>query len=392
MEGRIEMKSAYISDRYLNMGETLLGHATDPKLLYPDLVDFSIGDPDIHTDEKIIKRAFQDALDGHVHYTESLGRHKLRKAIADYYEDRFNYKTSPDNIMVTTSANHAMFLAMETTLNDGDEVIIPTPHFTLYTHQIKLARGVPVFVETYEDEGFQLNIERLESKITKKTRGIVINTPNNPTGTCLSKENLEAIGQIAKKYDLIIYADDIYTIYSYAEEFVPIATLNDLANRTVTLGSFSKDYCMTGWRIGYIMADPEIIKVAGRINDNIIYSPPAVSQQAALHALDLRKEIQPGLVSQFKERVYYAYERLNALKNVKVMEPKGTFYLFPSIKETGLSSLEVKKRLLEEAHVLVVQGNAFGELGEGHLRLACTLSIDKMKEAFDRMEKMEIFK
>lgn len=382
----------YISNRYKKMGDSLLAQSSDPTLLYPDLVNFSIGDPDIHTDEIIVKKAFEDALNGHVHYTENIGRLKLRQAIADYYQERFNYKISPDNIMVTTSGLHAMFLAMEASLNDGDEVIIPTPHFSLYAKQVELARGIPVYVETYEEEGFQLSIERLEAKISDRTRAIVLNTPNNPTGACLSRKNLEDIAEVAKKHDLIIFADDIYTIYSYAEDFIPITTLKDMRERTISIGSFSKDYCMTGWRIGFLIANPDLIKVAASINDAIVYSPPAVSQQAALYALEYRQEIQPKLVDQFKERVYYAYERLKKLKNVSVMEPRGTFYLFPSIKATGLSSMEVTKILLEEAHVLVIPGNAFGETGEGHLRFACTIEIDKMKEGFDRMEKLEIFK
>lgn len=382
----------YISNRYKNIGDSLLAQSSDPTLLYPDLVNFSIGDPDIHTDEIIVKKAFEDAMNGHVHYTENIGRLKLRQAIAKYYEERFNYKVSTDNIMITTSGLHAMYLAMESTLNEGDEVIIPTPHFSLYTKQVKLARGIPVYVETYEDEDFQLSIERLEAKINDKTRAILLNTPNNPTGACLSRKNLEDIAEVAKKHDLIIFADDIYTIYSYAEEFVPITTLKDMAERTISIGSFSKDYCMTGWRIGYLIGSPDLIKVAGSINDGLVYSPPAISQQAALYALEHRHEIQPKLVEEFKERVYYAYERLKKLKNISIMEPRGTFYLFPSIKATGLSSAQVAKILLEEAHVLVIPGNAFGETGEGHLRFACTIGLDKMKEGFDRMEKLEIFK
>lgn len=386
------MKKQYISDKYKNLENSLLTQTIDPLLLYPDLVNFSLGDPDINTDSRIIQRAFEDALNGHTRYTESTGRLKLREDIATYFKERFDFTTSPENIMVTTSACHAMFLALEATLNSGDEVIIPTPHFSLYTDQVKLADGVPVYVETLEEEEFQLNIERLKSKITEKTRGIILNTPNNPTGATLSKKNLEEIAELAEEYDLIIYADDIYTIYTFEEEFFPIVSIEGMKDRTITLGSFSKDYSMTGWRIGYILATPDIIKVAGSINDNVVYSAPSISQQAAIHALDLRKEIQPYLYEEFKKRVFYAYERLKKLKNVSIMSPKGTFYLFPSIKATGLSSTQVADILMEEAHVMVIPGVAFGPGGEGFIRLACTMSIEKMKEGFDRMEKLEIFK
>lgn len=385
------MVSSYIAKRYWNSKATPMGQTSDPLLLHPDLVNFSLGDPDLNTDDRIIKKAFEDALNGHTHYTESIGRLKLREGLCKYYQDRFDFKVVPEEIMITTSACHAMYLALEATLDDGDEVIIPTPHFTLYTHQVELARGVPILVETYEEENFQLNIERLEAKITNRTKGIILNTPNNPTGSCITRKNLEQIAEIARKYDLLIYADDIYTIYSYDEPFVPMAILQDMKKRTITLGSFSKDYCMTGWRIGYIMADSKLINIVGNINDNVIYSAPSISQQAAIHALELRESIQTDLVEEFKRRTFYAYERLNRLKNVSILPPKGTFYLFPNIKGTGLSSTEVTKRLLEEAHVLVIPGHAFGEIGEGYLRLACTISIEKMKEAFDRIEKMDIF-
>lgn len=385
------MKRQYISDKYLNLGESLLTQDTDPNLIYPDLINFSLGDPDINTDKRIIEGAFEDALNGYTRYTESLGRLKLREAIADYYRDRFDFKTSADNIMVTTSACHAMFLALEATLNKGDEVIIPTPHFALYTDQVKLAEGIPVYVETLAEEEFQLNIDRLKSRITDKTRGIILNTPNNPTGASLSRENLEDIARVAEEFDLIIYADDIYTIYTYDQDFLPMVSLEGMKDRTITIGSFSKDYSMTGWRIGYILASEAIIKVAGSINDNVVYSAPTISQQAAIHALALRNEIQPYLYEEFRKRVFYAYERLKNLKNISIMPPKGTFYLFPSIRETGLNSREVAKILLEEAHIMVIPGVAFGPGGEGFIRLACTMSIEKMKEGFDRMEKLEIF-
>lgn len=386
------MKSPYIAKRYWNSKSSSLGQSSDPSLLYSDLINFSLGDPDLNTDERIIKKAFEDALNGHTHYTESAGRLELRKGIADYFKERFDYSITPEEVMITTSACHAMILALEATLDDGDEIIIPTPHFSLYTEQVELARGVPVLVETFEEENFQLDIGRLEAKITNRTKGIILNTPNNPTGACLSRRNLEEIAMVAKKYDLLIFSDDIYTIYSYDEPFVPMTTLEDMKKRTITVGSFSKDYCMTGWRIGYVLAESNLIEIIRTINDNIIYSAPSISQQAAIHALELRKDIQPALVDEFKKRTFYAYERLKKLKNVSILPPKGTFYLFPNIKATGLSSNEVTKKILEEAHVLVIPGHVFGDTGEGYIRLACTLSVDKMKEAFDRIEKMEIFK
>lgn len=386
------MENTYISKKYINDNKAAFAQEANLSYLYSDLINFSIGDPDLKTDDRVIKLAFEDALNGHTHYTTPVGTLELRQAIVKYYKERFNFYVSTDEIMITTSANHAMFLAIEATLDEGDEVIIPTPHFSVYDDQIKLAKGRTVFLETYEEEDFQINIERLESKITDKTKGIIINTPNNPTGTCLSKKNLEDIAKIAKKYNLIIYADDIYTIYSFQEPFVPMASLEGMKERTITLGSFSKDYCMTGWRIGYMIGSSSLIEVVDKINSAIVYSAPSISQQAAIHALNFRESIQEDLVKEFRSRIFYTYERLKALKNVSIMSPRGTFYLFPNIKKTGLSSEQVTKKILEEAHVLVISGTTFGQAGEGFIRLACTLSIDKIKEAFDRIEKMDIFR
>lgn len=382
------MSKSYISKRYANASTNKMVQKSNPRDLYTDLIDFSLGDPDLNTNKEIINRAFEDALNGYTHYTEAGGRYELRQELSKYYKERFDFDYSPDEIMITTSACHAIFLALEATLDDGDEIIIPTPHFTLYTEQVTAARGVPVYVETFEEDEFQIDIERLESKITDRTKGIILNTPNNPTGACIGYKNLKEIAEIAIKHDLLIYSDDIYTIYSFKEEFIPMATLENMKSRTITLGSFSKDFCMTGWRIGYIAASADIIDTAVNINSGIIYSAPTISQQGALHALRMRHEVQPELIDEFKKRVFYAAERINSMKNISVLQPGGTFYLFPNIKKTGLTSEEVTKKLLEEVHILVIPGNAFGEMGEGYIRIACTMSVEKMKEAFDRMEKV----
>lgn len=386
------MKNKYISKRYWNSISTPMGDSGDMVRKFPNLINFSLGDPDVTTNEKIIKKAFDDALAGHTHYTDFYGDNELRQALIDLYREDYNHKVSLDEIMITTSACHAMWLTLETILDDGDEVIIPSPFFTPYPQQVKLARGIPIFLETFESENFQINIDRLESLITNRTKAIIINTPNNPTGSCLTLETLENIGKIAEKYDLIIIADDIYTIFSYEENFIPIASINNLKDRVITLGSFSKDYAMTGWRVGYILAQPDIIETAKNVNENNVFTAPSISQRAALHAIKMRKEIQGPMVEKFRARTFKAYERLKALNNIEIQPPKGTFYLFPNIKATGLSSTEVADRILKEAKVLVLPGNAFGECGEGYIRIAVTVGEDKIDQAFDRIAKMDIFK
>ncbi len=358
---------------------------------YKDLINFSLGDPDVTTDERIIEAAFRDAKDGHTHYTDFLGDQELRREICKYYKDVYGYEVDLEECMITTSGCHGMWLVLEAILDDGDEVIIHEPYFTPYPQQIKLARGKPVVLATYEEEGFQVNTDRLISLITNRTKAIIINTPNNPTGTCFSKETLEAIAKVAIKHDLIVIADDIYTAFSYDHPFIPTTTLEGMKERTITIGSFSKDYCMTGWRIGYVLGPSFVTKAMKDVNENNVFTAPSISQRAALHALRMKDIVQPPMIEEYKERIFYAYERIKRIRNMSILPPRGSLYLFINIKDTGLSSKQVTEKLLSEAHILVLPGNAFGECGEGYIRIAVTVGLEQLKEAFDRIEKMEIF-
>lgn len=392
MKGGTYMKHRFLSKRYWNNNSTAMGDSSGLLKKFDDVINFSLGDPDVTTDRKIITAAFDDAIKGHTHYTDFYGDQELREEICRFYETEYNYEVAIDSCMITTSGCHAMWLALEAILDDGDEVIIHEPCFTPYQQQIKLARGIPVPLKTYENEGFQINSSRLKKLITNRTKAMIINTPNNPTGTCFNRKTLEEIVKIAKAYDLIIIADDIYTLFSYSEPFIPITTIEDVKERTITIGSFSKDYAMTGWRIGYMVAPEFIIKTVKDINENNVFTAPSISQRAALHALRNRQDIQKPILDEYKKRIMYAYERINKIENMSVMYPQGSIYIFVNIKKTGLSSEEVAEAILEEAHVLVLPGNAFGECGEGYIRIAMTLGIDKQEEAFNRIENMRIFK
>lgn len=385
------MKHPFLSKRYWNSISTSMGESSTLLSKYDDLINLSLGDTDITTDERIINAAFEDAKKGHTHYTDFFGDPELREAIIKFYKEEHDYDVAIDECIITTSGCHAMWLALESILDDGDEVIIHEPYFTPYTQQIKLARGVPVFLETYEEEEFQLNTQRLEKLITNRTKAIIINTPNNPTGTCLSRKTLESIADTAIRNDLIIIADDIYTSFSYAEPFVPITTLEGMKVRTITICSFSKNHAMTGWRIGYILAPSFIISAIKDINENNVFTAPSISQRAALHALRLRDKVSPPIVNEIKKRMYYAYERICRIPNMSCLEPRGSMYLFVNIKRTGLTSAEICNKLLEEAQILALPGDAFGSTGEGYIRLAMSVDLSKLKEAFDRIEKMKIF-
>ena len=383
----------YISSRYQEKPRSPLQAMGELRSSFDDIIDFSIGDPDMNTPEEIIRAAFKDAMDGHTKYTHTAGYPELRQEIGRFYKEEYGIDVPMEEIFVSTSACIAMYLAMEATLNDGDEVLIKAPYFAPYADQVKLARGVPVEVPSYEEDGFQIDEAALRAAVTPKTRAIIINSPCNPTGGVLSRESLEAIVRVAEESDLLIISDEIYTIYTYGMPFTSILEIPGARKRSIVLNSFSKNYIMTGWRLGNIIAQPEIISVIQQIHENLAYTAPSISQRAALYALRHRKEFQPAIFEEYKKRMYFAAERINAVHNMHVIyPPQGTFYLFPSIKDTGLDSLTVAMEILKQAHVCTVPGIAFGRCGEGHLRLAINVDIDTISEAFDRIEKMDMFR
>lgn len=386
------MEQKFLADKYKNKEKSAIGQLGAMSAGIEDLINLSLGDPDVTTSLSVIENAFEDAKAGYTHYTDCRGYRELRDEIAKYYKEDFNMQVADEEIMVTASACMGMYLVLEAILNDGDEVIVPAPYFTIYKAQVELAGGVLVEMETFEEDRYQIDSEQLEAHITPKTKAIILNSPNNPTGSCLTLETMKKIAEVAKKHDIVVIADEIYTIYSFAEPFVPFASLPEMKERTITLNSFSKNFVMTGWRIAAVIAPPYIIDAMKDINEGLIYSAPSVSQRAALHALRRRNEIQPALAEKFKERVFYAAQRINKIPNMHVIyPPMGSFYLFVNIKATGLSSTEAAKKICEEAHVLMIPGNGFGDCGEGYLRVACTVDISVLKEAFDRIEQMEIF-
>lgn len=386
------MKHRFIAKRYWKDQSTAMGQSDEQAKSFDDVINLSLGDPDMTTPTPIIEAAFRDAKAGHTKYTDFRGDPELRAEICRYYEKNFGMPVEDEQVFVTASACLGMYLALEAILDDGDEVILQAPYFTPYPQQVELARGIPVELATYEEEDFQISTARLEGLITERTKAIVINSPNNPTGNCLTTETMQEIARIAEAYDLIVISDEIYTAYSYQHPFVPFASLAGMAKRTITLNSFSKDFVMTGWRVGCIVAPPAIIRVVQQINENVVFTAPSVSQRAALYALQHREEVQPALIEVFRDRMFFAADCINRIPKMHVLTPpKGSFYLFLNIRETGLTSEAAAARILQEAHVLTLPGNAFGACGEGYLRIACTVDKDTLKEAFARISRMELF-
>ena len=381
------MKRNYLARRFQNAGS---GLSLDTEALsrYNDVIDLSIGDTDFVTDGAIIDAAFRDARLGHTHYGDPHGDPELISAIARAWEEDFGQKLHEDHILITASSCLGMALVMLALLDPGDEVIVFSPYFPMYRSQIGLAGGVCVDVPTYEAEGYAISEARLRAAITPKTKAIIFNNPTNPTGMAYGRETLELLAKIAQEYDLLIAADEIYTTYLYEGDYVPLRTLPGMEARTVTLNSFSKNYMMTGWRVGAILAEPELLAAMHAINGSLVYSAPSISQRAAIEALKLRGSIREKYISAYRERIFYSADRLEKIPYLTLVRPKGTFYLFPGIEKTGLGVADFCNALLDRAHVLVSPGTPFGVTGAGHFRIACTVGVDQLKEAYDRMEQL----
>ena len=382
------MEYKFLSSKYRNSAinaET----SGDVPVEYDDLINLSIGDPDINTPQLIIDRALRDACAGHTKYTASRGYPELRAAICDFYKNRYGMDVKDEEVFVSTAGSVAMYITMQAILDEGDEVIIIEPYFFPYPDRVKMAGGVPVFVKTSMENNFQIDFDNLEAAVTDRTKAIIINTPNNPTGIRYTRDTLSQLSEFAHRHDLVVVADDIYTSFTFTEEkFVPICSFPGMKERTITINSFSKNFIMTGFRVGNIVAPDYIIRVIQNIHENVVYTAPSISQRAALHGLHHFDEFEDDVVNVFRERVEYAHRRLSAIPWVDVLPVSGSFYIFPSIKKTGLTSSQFTKKLMDECHVRVIPGRAFGESGEYHIRISCTLGTDKLKEAFDRMEKM----
>ena len=243
------MKHQFIAKRYWVDQSTAMGQSDVLARSFDDCINLSLGDPDLTTHNLIINKSYDDAKAGHTKYTDFRGDPELRHEICKYYKEEYGMSIGDEEVFVTASACLGMYLSLEAILDDGDEVIIQAPYFTPYSQQVKLARGIPVELPTYEEEDFQIKVERLEALINNRTKALIINSPSNPTGSCLSPETMIKISEIAIKYNLIVIADDIYTAFSFEHPFVPVALFSGMRERTITINSFSKNFTMTGWRV-----------------------------------------------------------------------------------------------------------------------------------------------
>ncbi|MTD37502.1 pyridoxal phosphate-dependent aminotransferase [Erwinia sp. CPCC 100877] len=374
-----------IAAQYQQPAENILMEIATLAKQVPDLLDLSIGDPDLITDERIINAAFTDVKNGHTKYTASGGSQEFLDTVIRFYQKQYGLTFAADQVRATVGALHGMYLTLQVLLNPGDEVIIHEPYFSPYKDQVLFAGGKPVFIPTYEEDGFQINIDILKAAITDKTKAIIINSPNNPTGAVFSSETFKAIAELAIEHEFYILSDEVYEAFCFYDDFVPMATF--APENTITFSSFSKAFAMTGWRIGYMIAPAYINEAAKLINESITYSAPSPSQQAGIYALNHADVLVPEVVAVFKKRLEYVEQRVAAIPFLSLHPVKGSIYAFINISKTGLTSVPFVEKVLKETNVLMIPGKAFGETtGDNYVRLAATQNLDVLKEAFDRIE------
>jgi aminotransferase len=351
-----------------------------------DVINLGIGEPDFDTPEHI-KEAAKRALDENfTHYTPNVGIPELREAIAEKLRKDNGINVNPESeVIVTNGATQALTLSIIAILNDGDEVLIPSPTFVSYGAAVIFAGGVPVEVETKEEEGFRVNVEELEKHVSKKTKALIISTPNNPTGSILTRKNLEELADFAVNHNLIVISDEVYEKIVYDELHHSIAALNGMKDRTITVNAFSKTYAMTGWRLGYLAAPEQIVGEIVKLQMYTAVCATSFAQKAAVEALKGPQDFVEQMRREYARRRELVYDRLNKMPRLSALRPKGAFYIFPNIKATGMTSKEFSSYLIREARVATVPGSAFGRYGEGYIRVSYATSYEKLEEAMDRI-------
>ncbi len=351
-----------------------------------DVISLSVGEPDFYTPWHIREEGIYTLEKGRTRYTPNRGFIKLREQISAFLSRKYQLDYNPENeVLVTVGGSEAIDLAVRTLINPGEEVLIPEPSFVCYVPITQMSGGVPVIITTKAENKFKLTAKDLEEHITDKTKMLILPFPNNPTGGVMRKSDLEEIAEVIIKHDLIVLSDEIYSELTYGKEkHVSIASIEGMRERTIVINGFSKSYSMTGWRLGYAVGPKEIITPMTKLHQFGIMSAPTMSQYAAIEALENGDEDIVTMREQYDMRRRLIVDGLNKL-GLTCFEPEGAFYVFPSIKSTGLSSQEFCERLIYSKRVAVVPGDAFGECGEGYVRISYCYSTQHIIEALERM-------
>jgi len=349
------------------------------------VISLGVGEPDFVTPSHISEAAFQAIRAGHTHYTSNYGLSELREAVAEHLERLYGVRYDPQReVLITTGVSEGLNLALHAILDPGDEVLCPDPYYVAYLPVTILAGGVFVPVPTSMEDEFKVRAAELEARITERTKAILIGYPANPTGAELSREECLAIAQVAQRHDLLVISDEIYARLTYGIDHTCFASLPGMRERTILLGGFSKTYAMTGWRVGWVCAQADLLEAIIKVHQYVMMSAPTPGQHAALAALRGGEEDVQAMLAEYDRRRRLIVEGFNRL-GLPCLEPQGAFYAFPSIRPSGLSDEEFAERLLLEERVAVVPGSAFGECGRGHVRACYAVAYEKIEEALERM-------
>ncbi len=380
------MSKEYIARHVADLKPSGIRKFFDIVATMDDVISLGIGEPDFTTPDPIMQAGIRSLQRGDTHYTSNSGRLALRRALAKHIQNAYGVNYDPvKEFVITVGVSEALYLAMNALLNHGEEVIIPTPCFVSYQAEVILAGGVPVELPTFVEDEFQIRPDALEAAITQRTKAILIGYPNNPTGAVAKREVMLEIARIAEKHDLVVISDELYDQLVYGVEHVCFPSLPGMWERTILLGGFSKNYAMTGWRIGFAAAPAEILTGLLRIHQYTIMSAPTIAQDAALEAIQNGAPSVEEMRDEYNRRRELIVGGLNQL-GLPTFEPHGAFYAFPQITATGMDEDTFAQKLLEEERVAVVPGSAFGPGGEAYVRCSYATAYEKIEEALNRME------
>ncbi|HAD81701.1 MAG: aspartate aminotransferase [Candidatus Edwardsbacteria bacterium RifOxyA12_full_54_48] len=351
------------------------------------IIHLEIGEPDFDTPRNI-KEAAKKALDaGQTHYGPSAGLPEHRQAIAQYYSQQIGVQYGPENVVVTPGAKPIMSFAITALLEEGDECLVPDPGFPIYQSMVKFNGGVPVPLPLRESNDFRLDVNELKSKITKKTKLIIINSPHNPTGGILTRDDLKAVADIAVNNNIPVLADEIYDRMIYEGQFESIAQFPGMKDLTIILNGYSKTYAMTGWRVGYGLMPVELVGHMAQLMTNINSCTATFSQIACIEALKGPQDEVTAMMTEFKKRRDFIVDRINRIPKLSCRKPAGAFYIFVNIKQTGMDSRKFTDFLLNDCGICALAGANFGAEGEGYVRFSYANTIENLAEAADRIEK-----
>lgn len=376
----------FVSERAQEIPPSGIRKFFDLVLTMEDVISLGVGEPDFNTPWNICESSIYSIEQGVTSYTSNRGLQTLRDALSRYLAQHYclNYDSN-NEIVITTGVSEALDIAIRAIVNQGDEVLVAQPSYVSYAPCVTLAGGTPVPVRCTEKDHFKLNPDLLEEQVTSRTKALIINFPNNPTGGVMGEKDLKAIADIVIDHDLVLISDEVYAELTYEGRHCAAATVSDLWQRTITLNGFSKAYAMTGWRIGYLCAPKDLCDAALKIHQYVMLCAPVMGQVGALEALRSAEEDKNSMVNEYRLRRNLFVAGLNRI-GLPCHVPEGAFYAFPSVEKTGLSDVEFAERLLKEQRVAVVPGSVFGVGGESHLRCAYAVSRKELGEALRRIE------